>query len=381
MLVAISVLLSIDSLLRFLLLVLRAIIPDRPAQPDAFAPGAIILISAHDEAGTIGETVNSLLPQLAEWPETTLWVIADRCTDRTAEEARHSGADVAIRKEGRIGKGAAVDWWLSGFQAAWQGKSAIILLDADSRLAAGSLRSLRNAIADGATAAQAFVSPDARIVAGRLAGWSEILMQRIDDEARRRMHFSVPLRGTGSAIEADILAQLSPRLHTFAEDLELDVLLAARGAHVSFVPDAIVVDPKPRHAAGVSRQRSRWIQGQMQVLKDYWREVLKSLFNIRSGTWLLLPLLFLRPKVGMIAMRIMAMLLAFVISRTAVIVLAIALTFDFLYYLGGVFIIEDRRTYLKDLLSAPGYAAIWVYSIGVAVVRRSRSGWLRAGRD
>src|SRR4030095_14763041 len=158
MLVAISALLSIDSLLRFLLLVLRGIIPDRPVQPDAFAPGAIVLISAHDEAGTIGETVNSLLPQLSDWPDTTLWVIADRCTDGTADDARQSGANVAIRKEGRIGKGAAIDWWLSNFRTAWQGKSAIILLDADSRLAAGSLRSLRNAIANGATAAQAFVS-------------------------------------------------------------------------------------------------------------------------------------------------------------------------------------------------------------------------------
>jgi len=389
---AIGALLSIDSVLRFVLLVLRFTVGKPPPHPDATLSGAIVLIAAHDEEGTIGPTVTSLIPHLAGWPGTELWVIADRCNDGTAEEARRCGANVALRADGRIGKGAAVDWWLANFRDRWKEKSTIVLLDADSRLASGSLRAVRNAIAGGATAAQAFVAPQAGIVAGRLAGWSEVLMQQIDDEARRRMRFSVPLRGTGSAIRANVLAELSPRLHTFAEDLELDVLLAEQAEHVDFVPDAMVIDPKPRKAAGVSRQRSRWIQGQMQVLNDYWREVLRALIGTRTGfrraigAWLLLPLLFLRPKIGLIALRMFGLLAALARSgvggmRIPILVLSIALVFDFLYYAAGAFIIEDRRTYLKDLMSAPGYAAIWVYSIGVAVVRRSRSGWLRAGRD
>ena len=351
-----------------------------------------MLIAARDEAGTIGKTVASLVPQLVEWPGTTLWVIADRCTDATAEESLRCGANVAIRSEGKAGKGAAVDWWLTHYRNSWSGKSAILILDSDSRLAIGGLRALRNSIASGATGAQAFVSPDARITAGRLAGWSELLMQGIDDEARRRMRFSAPLRGTGSVIRSDVLAELSPRLHTFAEDLELDVLLAGRGSHVDFVPGAKVIDPKPRHAAGVSRQRSRWIQGQLQVVRDYWGETVKALTNLQAGprrtlgAWMLLPLLFLRPKVAMIGLRMIALLAAFLISgltetRVPMIVLGAALISDLLYYLAGIFIVEDRRRYLQDMLSAPGYAALWVYSIGVAVVRRRRSGWLRAGRD
>src|SRR4029450_11395523 len=103
-------------------------------------------------------------------------------------------------------------------------------------------------------------------------------MQRIDDEARRRCGWPVPLRGTGMALRAEVLAGLAPRLHTPAEDLELDLLLpprparapprpalppapapparplsdhsppppplAARGAVFSFFPQAVIYDPK-----------------------------------------------------------------------------------------------------------------------------------------
>ncbi len=125
----------------------------------------------------------------------------------------------------------------------------------------------------GAQAAQCFVAPKATGTTSRLAGWSEVLMQKIDDEARSRLGFSVPLRGAGSALAAGVFAELSPRIHTLAEDLELDVLLASRRARVDLVPEAVVLDPKPRQDRGVSRQRTRWFQGQLQVLRDYWREI------------------------------------------------------------------------------------------------------------
>jgi len=374
-------LLLFDSLLRFALLCLRALRPATPAGADAGpGGGCVVLIAAHEEAGTIGPTVTALRESLGEWPHSSLWVVADRCSDRTADEAAAAGAQVAARMDGKLGKGAVIAWWLRQYDAVWQSKESVVILDADSRLAPGSLNALRRVMAGGADAAQAFVAPDASSSAGRLAGWSEVLMQRIDDEARRRCGWSVPLRGTGMAFRGKLLAELAPRLHTYAEDLELDVILASRGARVEFVPDAVVFDPKPQASSGASRQRARWLQGQLQVLRDYRGEFSRALLARGVGAWFLLCLLMLRPKILFIGLRVLLLLTALVfVPTTALPWLALAgLAMDVVYYLAGAAMVDDPRRYLLDLLAVPRYAGLWFYSFGMALIRRRV--WLRAGR-
>lgn len=374
----ISLVFLFDCLLRFVLLCLRAVKTAKTVGSKIETPnGCVVLIAAHDEAGTIGTTVIELKERIAEWTNSSLWIVADRCTDSTAEEAAAAGSIVAIRSDGRLGKGAVIAWWMENHQSVWQTKDAVVILDADSRIAPGSLLKLQQAMACGADAAQMFVSPDADTTSGRLAGWSEVLMQRIDDEARRRCGWPIPLRGTGMAFRCDLLAELAPLLHTYAEDLELDIILASRRARVEFVPEAVVFDPKPQQAAGASRQRARWFQGQLQVLGDYRQEFFKALITGGPGAWFLLWLLMLRPKILFIGLR--AMLLLAGLFYFPLFWLALAgLAMDASYYLAGAAIVDNPRRYLLDLLSMPRYALMWFYSFGTALIRRRV--WLRAGR-
>lgn len=168
-------------------------------------------------------------------------------------------------------------------------------------------------------------------------------------------------------------------MHTYAEDLELDVILAARRAKVAFVPEATIFDPKPQQAEGASRQRARWLQGQLRVLRDYKREFTQALLGGGIGAWFLLWLLMLRPKILFIAMRLMMLGTALLISFWPLIWLALAgLAMDAVYYLAGAAIVDNPRRYLLDLLSVPRYALMWFYSFGTAFIRRRV--WLRAGR-
>ncbi len=387
-----------DSVLRVCLLLLRMAAPKRDEAPESnpesntasgASGGCVILIAAHDEAGTIGPTVTALNEHLVEWPGSSLWVVADRCSDQTAIEASTAGAKVTERPNGssdeRVGKCAVIAWWLSKYEAEWRSRDAVLILDADSRLVKGSLRALRRAMEGGGddpAAVQAFVAPDASALAGRQAGWSEVLMQRIDDEARRRCGWSVPLRGTGMAFRGEVLAGVAPRLHTLAEDLELDVLLASERKRVEFVPEAVVLDPKPRQSAGASRQRARWFQGQLQVLRDYPLEILRALIKSGLGAWFLLPLLFLRPKTLFIALRVLLLFIAIWIPSLFWIALA-GLAMDAAYYFCGALVVDNPRRYLFDLLASPRYVAMWFYSFGIALIRRGKRGqrvWLRAGK-
>ncbi|MDX2031959.1 MAG: glycosyltransferase family 2 protein [Blastocatellia bacterium] len=383
-------------MLRFLLLLIRSLAPGargpstgarRPAETPG--RGCAILIAAHNEEGTIGATVTRLRERLREWPESRIWVVADRCADATAAEAERAGAQVALRSSGGLGKCAVITWWLEQHESAWRACDAVLILDADTRLAAGSLRALREAmLIDGAEVVQAFVAPLAETGAGRMAGWSEVLMQRIDDEARRRCGWSVPLRGTGMAFRGERLAEIAPRLHTLAEDLEMDVLLAARGVHVRFVPAATIYDPKPQQADGASRQRARWLQGQLQVLGGYWREIGRALATGGVGAFFLLFLLLMRPKIALIGLRLIGLglslaLLWFVSGGPGPTLFAwtsAGLVMDALYYLAGARFVDDPRRYLIDLLTVPRYAAMWLQTALLTFSKRRQKIWLRAGR-
>ncbi len=370
--------LIIDSLLRAILIIVR-IVRGRRCCDTATLPaqGAILLIAARDEEGTIGETVSSLQPMLEEWPGSQLWIVADHCEDGTAGEAAAAGAVVVCRSSGPQGKGAVIEWWLDQHRQIWRDSSAIVILDADSRLAPGSLSRLGSAIGGGAAAAQSFVAPLASTRTGRLAGWSEVLMQEIDDSARLSLGWPVPLRGTGMAIRCSLLAELAPHLHTQAEDLELDILLAIRDVEVRFVPDAILYDPKPQQSAGASRQRARWLKGQIDVLRDYRHDLLHLLKPGRQrslpGDLVLLLLLFLRPKTVFMALRLILLPLFPLTALTG-------LVLDLIYYLAGALFVGQPRQYLRDLLTVPLYFAMWGRSLVIALFSRGRQLWLRAGR-
>lgn len=369
--------LSFDSLLRFVLVLIRLIGPrgrrNGAVEGMAADRGCIILISAHNESGTIGKTIAGLTGQLGAWPGSCVWVIADRCDDMTAAEAARAGAEVAVRGEGRLGKGAAIDWWMMEHGKVWSQRDAVLILDADSGLEAGSLARIRREFEGGADVVQAFVAPVTGSSSGRLAGWSEVLMQRLDDEARRRMGWSVPLRGAGMAFRGEILAALVPRLHTLAEDLELDVLLASSGRRVRFAPEAVVLDPKPVRPEGASRQRARWLQGQLQVIAGYRREIAGSLLNGGAGAFFLLCLLLLRPKVLFIGLRL-AMLPVIPLAAGT------GLAMDAAYYLAGALFVDRPGRYLLDLMSAPRYVFMWFRGFTLALLKRSRNVWLKAGR-
>ena len=377
-----------DSVLRFVLLCLRAVTTPRGVGDVIVeTPRGTILIAARNEAGTIGPTILALREHLDEWPDVNIWVLADRCTDETESEAAAAGARVASRADGPLGKGAVLAWWLNTHRTAWADDDYLIILDADTRLVAGSLAALRRTVMSGAQVVQGFVAPQAVNRAGRLAGWSEVLMQRIDDEARQRLRWSVPLRGTGMIFQASLLAQLAPRLHTLAEDLELDCLLAAHPAgvltRVRFSPDAKIIDPKPPEVAGASRQRARWLQGQLQVLRDYPAAIFQALKRGGLSAWFLLWLLFLRPKMLLMALRFAVLILALCLGSAGkglALVMAVGLLLDAAYYLGGAAFVEEPLRYCRDLLAVPRYGAMWLYSFGLAAFRRGRHGWLRAGR-
>jgi len=337
------------------------------------------VIVAHDEAASIREVLGSLPAGAATR------VIADNCCDATASLAGEMGARVYERRDPlRPGKGAALAWAVENACEDLSRYGWVVVLDADSRLNEAFLPALEAAFARGALAAQAFVRPVGaeQSPASALAAYSELLSQLIGDRIRSWLGWSVQLRGTGMAFRPDVLREVVSGLSTRVEDVELTLRLARRGIRIHWVPEAVVYDPKPSDAGRVSRQRARWLQGQVEVWRAYWRDILALVLRGGPPAWSLLWATLAKPKTLLFAAKALLLVLAVVLplggaARVALVAaLGLGVAIDLAYYIVGLLLVEDRGMYARSLLAAPLYLAVWLRSVLIGL--RSKDAWLRA---
>ena len=100
----------------------------------------MIIIPAYDKARVIGTTVSRLFA--IDYPSHlfSIHMIADHCSNNTAEVDRQAGAVVHERNEcPRTGKGAALSWAFQRILKKYQ-CDAVVIFDADTRVDSEFLR-------------------------------------------------------------------------------------------------------------------------------------------------------------------------------------------------------------------------------------------------
>src|SRR5712691_11695576 len=99
--------------------------------PAGWAPRLAVLVPAHDEQELVGRCVASLRDQTYPASSTRVVVIADNCSDRTAEVAAAAGAEVMARSdEHRHGKGYALRWAMDRLLAESPPPDGVVVVDA-----------------------------------------------------------------------------------------------------------------------------------------------------------------------------------------------------------------------------------------------------------
>ena len=112
---------------------------------------------AHDEERLIADTVDHLLA--LDYPREMfdVHVVADHCSDATAEIARDHGANVLENTDpGVRGKGAALGWAFDRLDSEGAIRDVVVLVDADTSAGRGLLRAFDRRFAAGAVAVQAY---------------------------------------------------------------------------------------------------------------------------------------------------------------------------------------------------------------------------------
>lgn len=237
-----------------------------------------IFIPAHNEENVIANIVENLKHLNYPGDCYDVFVIADNCTDNTANIVEAGGANVLIRtnKEKR-GKGFALQW---AFKEVLYKKDAdydaAVIFDADNLVSKNFLREMNNKLCDGHKVLQGYIDSknpeDSWITASySIAFWSA---NRLFQCAREYMGLSCQIGGTGFCVDVDVLKKIGWEATCLVEDLEFTMKLMLNGIRVGWAHNAVVYDEKPLTMAQSWKQRRRWMQGFADVCSRYFTKLL-----------------------------------------------------------------------------------------------------------
>jgi cellulose synthase/poly-beta-1,6-N-acetylglucosamine synthase-like glycosyltransferase len=232
----------------------------------ANSPRIAILVPAHDEEACIGETIAALRDELR--PGDRLLVIADNCSDNTAELARQAGAEVVERKDcERRGKGFALSF--GACELSKDPPDVVVVVDADCRVETGSLHELADLAVESDRPVQAVYLMHADSPRPGLSGISAfafLVRNLVRPRGLKRLGMPCQLTGTGMAFPW-LLFRDAPATGSFlVEDLLLGHELALRGHAPVLCEDVLVGSDLPREASASLKQRRRWEHGELSVL-------------------------------------------------------------------------------------------------------------------
>jgi cellulose synthase/poly-beta-1,6-N-acetylglucosamine synthase-like glycosyltransferase len=233
----------------------------------AARPSCAVLIPAHNERLVIGATLRSVLGQLGAGDR--LVVVADNCSDTTADEARSADGRVEVVERSdteRRGKGYALAAGVEHLRAA--PPQVVVVIDADCTLERGALDALVNAASGGRAAQAVFIMhpPDPRNVRAVISAFAFMVKNEARPRGMHRLRLPVPLTGSGMAMPWRTIAEAALASGDIVEDLSLGLDLACEGQGPVLCPRARVVSVLPDSGAAAAKQRTRWEHGYLQTL-------------------------------------------------------------------------------------------------------------------
>jgi cellulose synthase/poly-beta-1,6-N-acetylglucosamine synthase-like glycosyltransferase len=356
-----------------------------PGRVAGAGTSAVIVVPAHDEAVVIGDTLRHLKEALG--PGMRVLLVADNCTDATAEHAREVGLEVIERNDpDRRGKGHAL-----AFAADHLGTSSpdiFAVLDADCAIDRNSLQALVASAASGRPSQTInLLRPDPQgTPLVQLSTFAFVLKNLVRQRGLQRLAGRVHLTGTGMAMPYDLFRASSEVRSSIVEDLALGLELSARGSPPRLVEDAIVWSGGSTEE-GTLIQRRRWEGGFLATALRYGPRLIGGslvrgdLRGLLAGLDLLVPPLALFALLNLLALLLAAALTAIfrahwwpVIVQATLLLLAGLAVFAAWHREGRKFVP------LRVLARVPLYV-LWKVPLYLGLARRGAPGeWLRTGR-
>jgi cellulose synthase/poly-beta-1,6-N-acetylglucosamine synthase-like glycosyltransferase len=339
-----------------------------------------IVVPAHDEEQNIASCVEGLRNAESGKTRFQVVVIADNCSDRTAEVATRTGARVLVREDALLrGKGYALDFAFRRLIA--EGIEGVLVVDADTEVDRNFVQQAAAILGAGADAVQAryLVRNAGDSIRTRLMNVAFLAFNVLRPRGRDRLGLSCGIYGNGFGLRASTLRDVPYLAGSVVEDLEYHLSLVRAGKRVQFADGTKVSGSMPPKGKGVNTQRSRWEGGRFRIMRDQIPALLAEVLHGKMasleplGDLLLLPLAF---HVTLLAIAVSS---PYGVARSLGLLgfVAVALHLFAAITVGG----GDWRD-VASLLAAPFYI-LWKLLLLPNLIRNSRSSstWIRTERS
>lgn len=242
-----------------------------------------VLISARNEEEVLPQLIDSIQRQdyPAEYLDT--YVVADNCTDNTADAAREAGAIVYRRSDKiHVGKGYALNFLLTRIREE-RGDDyydGYFVFDADNLLSPDYISRMNEVFGEKYPIVTSYRNSknygDNWISAGY--GLWFLRDAAFLNEPRSRLGLSAFVSGTGYMFSRDVMLRCGGwPFHSLSEDTEFTVHCMLEGQKIGYCGDAELFDEQPTQFGQSVRQRMRWVRGNALVLLHKGGELIKNI--------------------------------------------------------------------------------------------------------
>lgn len=241
-----------------------------------------ILVAARNEETVIGNLIDSINRQ--DYPKelVTVFVVADNCTDATAETARKNGAICYERFDNdHRTKGYALQFLVEQIRRDYGIESfeGYFIFDADNLLKYDYVNRMNESFDAGQKIVTSYRNTknfgDNWISASYGVHWLRTI--RNEHRARSLFHLATRIQGTGFLFSNELIKN-GWNYVSLTEDRAFCADAVAQGYQISYNNNAEFYDEQPVDIKIAMRQRVRWAKGHLQALAETGPKLLKHIF-------------------------------------------------------------------------------------------------------
>ncbi|MBE6934351.1 MAG: glycosyltransferase [Ruminococcaceae bacterium] len=249
-----------------------------------------VMIAARNEELVLPHLLDSIHAQDYPSELVDIYVVADNCTDNTAQAAREHGAIVFERFNNRlVGKGYAVHDLLEYIKssAGLEKYDAFLVFDADNLLEPDYISQINRMPCQGFQAFCGYRNTKNYGTNWLTSGYALWYLHESSHMNRSRSILGVGchVNGTGFGYTRQLLEQLGGwNFFTLTEDIEFSNYCAINGIKIGYCHEARLYDEQPFTFKHSWKQRTRWSKGGIQVSLKYGGSILRNFFRMNWQT-------------------------------------------------------------------------------------------------
>jgi len=245
-----------------------------------------VVISARNESRVIGNLIDSI--RSSDYPQSMLkiFVVADNCTDNTAEICRNKGCIVFERFDTeKIGKGYALNYLFTKLHSEEYidiVPEAYIILDADNIVKPNFITEINKVYDSGYEMVTSYRNSKNFGTNWITSGYGYWFLHEAKhlNNSRMILHSSSTILGTGFLISSALVKEFNNwEFFMLTEDVQSSMEYVLKGGKIGYCHTAEFYDEQPESFKQSWKQRERWTKGYYQTLGKYGVPLIKNSFR------------------------------------------------------------------------------------------------------